>query len=360
MKANTRASYSLALRKFLDFVYGGGDYEVLSHRYLGEAKSEQRDCMTDLSNFRKSIEGMAPTSRGTYITVVGRWLEINHIELDLVLLKRYRGNRQVRTRDKALTQEQIEKLGKYLNYRDRLITLIGSSSGMRTGEIVGKRAIRARDVDFNTNPVTITIPAEISKTSTQRITFLDGETGKQLQEYIEDSRIEPEQIIFGIDYNSFAHNFRNACKKAGLTEKDVNSGRNKIHPYSLRKGFATGWTGDVEVRELLMGHSLGVKGAYKKPEDQELAEKFLKNWESKLDETKRKVLEEIKSEAEKTYKQKLEEAEARHKVEMEGISNELYEYMEKELMNLAGDVVRKSEKDSKSGLVSGEQRKDSG
>jgi integrase len=295
-KPNTRRSYSLALRKFLDFVYGpGGDYDLLSHRYLDEARNE-RDAMTDLSKFSDLLEEKASTTKGTYVVVVGRWLKINKIDLDLLLVRKYKGEREVTTKDRPIKFEEAEKVMSHISYRHRLATLILLNSGCRISEVIGKDSIRLQDVDFSTNPVTINIRQKITKTKHARLTFIDGYTAKYLQEYVKENDIQPDQQIFDMHLSTYQQAFRKACIQAGLVERDVNTKRFKIHPYSLRKAFATSWNANIEARELLMGHSLGVKGAYVKPSDEALADEYVKSLESRLDAEKQRELRELREE----------------------------------------------------------------
>ena len=296
-KPNTRRSYSLALRRFLDFVYGAGeDYDLLSHKYLDESRNA-RDAMTDLSKFSDLLEEKASTTKGTYVVVVGRWLKLNKIDLDLMLLRKYKGEREVTTKDRPITFDEARKLMDHLNYRHRLATLILLNSGCRISEVMGKEAIRLQDVDFTTSPTTINLRSRITKTKHARITFIDNDTSKYLQEYVKENSIQPDQQLFDMHLSTYQQAFRKACTSTGLSERDTNTKRYKIHPYSLRKAFATYWSANPEIRELLMGHSLGVKGAYVKPAAEALADEYVKNLESRFNAEKLKQLQELREEA---------------------------------------------------------------
>ena len=299
-QVNTRRSYSLALRRFLNFVYSidkdcvDVDYDQLSHKYLDEVRLE-RDAMTDLSEFSDLLGEMASTTKGTYIIIVSRWLKLNRIDLDISLLKTYKGEREVATEDKPITLEEAERLMSHLSYKHRLATLILLNSGCRISEVIGKASIKLQNVNFTTTPVKISLPQRITKTKHSRITFLDGSTAKYLLEYVKENDIQPDQQIFSMHLSTYQQAFRKACEKTGLVERDVNTERFLIHPYSLRKAFATFWKANPEHREILMGHSLGVRKHYVKPTHEELAQEYVKNMESRVSAEKLKEMQEIRN-----------------------------------------------------------------
>ncbi|MCV0372757.1 MAG: site-specific integrase [Nitrosarchaeum sp.] len=188
----------------------------------------------------------------------------------------------IRQRDEPVTKELISKLQRNLPPKLQTVILVLSSSGMRLGELV---QLELGDIDFTTNPTTIRLRAETTKTRTERETFLTTEATNSLKEYLKrsfewDETRENFHLkntkIFGrtskvvnlkrksnpkqpqhLHAEALLHNsLRYFLEKTpGLDSRNKN-GRKVIHFHALRKYFRT-TVGNVcgrDFAEELMGH----------------------------------------------------------------------------------------------------------
>lgn len=188
----------------------------------------------------------------------------------------------IRQREEPVTKELIAKLLRSIPPRLQTVILVLSASGMRIGELV---QLEVHDIDFSTNPTTIMLRAETTKTRTERITFLTAEATNSLKEYLAryfdwDENKEnfhlKETKIFGrtskiknlkrksnpkqpphLHAESLLHNSLRYFleRNPGLDTKNKN-GRKTIHFHALRKYFRT-IVGNVcgrDFAEELLGH----------------------------------------------------------------------------------------------------------
>ena len=116
--------------------------------------------------------------------------------------------------------------------------LIGSA--MRIGEAV---QIRKRDLNLETERITVNIPARITKLQRARVTFLSIEAKKAIMPKLE--KLSDDDLVWGTngDYYKSANNerviFGRYCEKANLGMKYDSTGRHKINLHSLRAFFIT-------------------------------------------------------------------------------------------------------------------------
>lgn len=190
--------------------------------------------------------------------------------------------RVIRQREEPVTKELIARLQRNLPPKLQTVVLVLSSSGMRLGELV---QLELDDIDFQTQPTTIRLRAETTKTRTERETFLTTEATNSLKEYLKryfqwnenSENLHLKEIkIFGrtseiknlkrksnpkqpphLHAESLLHNSLRYYleKNPGLDTKNKN-GRKVVHFHAFRKYFRT-TVGNVcgrDFAEELMGH----------------------------------------------------------------------------------------------------------
>ena len=86
-----------------------------------------------------------------------------------------------KVKKEPLTKEILIKLLHVLPVKLRTAVLIAVSSGMRIGEIA---EMTIEDIEFNSDPVSINIRAETTKTREERDTFISKEASEALRDYL--------------------------------------------------------------------------------------------------------------------------------------------------------------------------------
>ena len=100
--------------------------------------------------------------------------------------KKGKGNETI-LEDRIPTREELGKILTHGDARDRAFFLTMLSSGMREEELCSiTYDIEKKEgmIDFNSNPVMIKIPADISKTKKKRFTFISIEAKNSLMEWL--------------------------------------------------------------------------------------------------------------------------------------------------------------------------------
>ena len=87
----------------------------------------------------------------------------------------------IRHREEPLTKELISRLLRNLSPKLQTTVLVLTASGMRIGELV---QLKLSDIDFDSNPTTIRLRAETTKTRQERETFLTSEATNSLKDYL--------------------------------------------------------------------------------------------------------------------------------------------------------------------------------
>jgi len=86
-----------------------------------------------------------------------------------------------RLKKEALTKELLIKLLRNLPAKLQAAALLALSSGLRVGEITGLTIL---DIEFNSEPVKISVRAETSKSNEDRETYISKEASDALQDYL--------------------------------------------------------------------------------------------------------------------------------------------------------------------------------
>lgn len=312
----TRDAYSAVVNKFLIFVRE--QYNLDLEQLLRQIKdAKEKDSIGVLDDFysyaTKARVGRTgkPLSNATikqYVLVAKEFL--NHEGCRVYnedLKQRFRLPKASIVYEKGLTKEIINRLVRLANPKISTIILMACSSGMRIGEII---QLRLTDIDFTTNPTTITIRRETTKTRQTRVTHITSEATKALQDYLKKYHSENGNYIFletqedkiskikkKLERDSFRNNyFKNQSKKrlerledelkttgseelyahsteitgislesqlrrviAGIPELSMknDNGRNTIHFHAFRAWFKTRVTNahQSDYAEALMGHT---------------------------------------------------------------------------------------------------------
>lgn len=195
---DTRHTYGTVVKRFIGFLrlQYNLDLEQLL-RQLKETNEKDAigvldDFYTFLSNDKIKLTGR-PLSNSTvkqYVIFAKEFL--NHEGCHVYaedLRQRFRLPRISTVYERGLTKEIINRLLRLSNRKLATIILLACSSGMRIGEIA---QLRLADIDFTTNPVTILIRKETTKTKETRITHITLEATKALQDYL--AKNNPVQI----------------------------------------------------------------------------------------------------------------------------------------------------------------------
>jgi integrase len=276
---NTQNSYRCHIKQFFNIL------QTDPQAYF----KTKRNYQDDVEKFWNSTEGKAPLTRSQTLCCIKIFLEDHDIELKQkfykTLKRRMKGSvcRPI-TLDKVPSPSQLKEILQHGTVKDRAIFLLSSSTGMRIDEIL---QLKPEFIDWNTDPVSINIPAAITKTGQSRVVFTTPEAVESLrawfkirQEYLDfackkcnhkkvDKQFHKDPnnpYIFPFGYNNTREMWDRLIKKSGFSERDTSTNRRKYHIHSLRKYFRTRLASEipVDIVESLLGHEGYLTGAYRR------------------------------------------------------------------------------------------------
>jgi integrase len=232
------------------------------------------------------------------------YLELNDITINRKKLRKFFGEAIKTVKDEAYTREEIQKMFQFAKSRGRLIIAIYASTGIRKGALVDlriKHLTKTKDDNFSLYKFTI-----YENTKEEYITFCTPECANMIDDYIEQRKKAGEKIT---DESFLIRNdFYNLSTIQARTPKQINLGslsllmdrllvqaglktvnhrtetykyqrQNKSLFHAFRKYFNTCLANcdvNVTIKEMLMGHSVGLDDSYYRPNEKQLLTEYLK------------------------------------------------------------------------------------
>jgi len=182
----TKNVYGAVIKKFLEFlrIQYNLDLPQMFHQILDTKEVDSLEVLdeyyTFLSNYStRNKTGYSSQAINQYIRVAKDRLNSQGCKIyNEDLRQKFRLPRRTSSYQKGLTKEAINRVIRFANPKLSTAVLMACSSGMRIGEII---QLKISDVDFTTNPTTVTIRAETAKTRETRLTHISSEAGNSLK-----------------------------------------------------------------------------------------------------------------------------------------------------------------------------------
>lgn len=194
------------------------------------------------------------TAKMVYFNYVKAWLRYNEIELDQYKLKEVKWPKKIKERRQGIDRKMITDVIALCDDMHKGLYYIASYSAMRMSEIY---AMEWSWIDLTESPLKITIPARITKTRQERITFVGGEAESWLKKHQGHSGLvfksrDGQQLRPNKVWNYFSIR----RKQCGFEAKKEN-GRHHFVQHSLR-GYAENkmarGSGGSEFAHTMLGH----------------------------------------------------------------------------------------------------------
>ena len=262
--------------------------------------NENRDYEADVKQFHHDLIDNPPKTIYTALTVVRVFLSENDIELPTKFWRgirnRTKGSRAV-TDDKVPSNLELKKILSHADVRARAFFLTLASSGMRIGEAC---QIKINDVDLDSNPSTIHMRAEYTKSGNKRICFISDEARDAINAWLihrdrylitacrrskafegyhkrKEKKSPDDKRLFPFSKGTATDVWNRLLKNAEFGDVDERTKVHKMHPHTLRKFFRTRLSLNVplDVVEALMGHEGYLTAAYRRYSPEQLGELYL-------------------------------------------------------------------------------------
>ena len=237
------------------------------------------------------------------LAAITAFLSLNDVSLNRKKLNRFVGEQKKTVKDEAYNHEDLKKMFQHATFRTRLLIAIYSSTGIRKGAIID---LKLRHLQKIESPYELYKFTVYENTKDEYITFCTPECASMIDEYITQRKtagenITQESYLIRNDFNFvFAKNAKSP-KKTSIsalkivmdallyrsdlrqvnhsTENNKYKRHNKSMFHAFRKYFNTCLVNadvNVTIKEMLMGHSVGLDDSYFRPTDQKLLLEYLK------------------------------------------------------------------------------------
>lgn len=243
-------------------------------------------------------------SRNGVLCAIKHFFEMNDVVLPWIQISKFVGRLEKSNEDREYTYEEIIKLLSIADLKYKAIILLMASAGVRIGAIPDLKVGHIMKVpNFDIFKITV-----YKKTREEYYTFCTPEAYHAITEYLEYRKrfgevITPDSPLFRHDfdpndarqvkearplaYPSVKVKLRTLLIKSGIAKYQSISETNKngkrrnevAANHGFRK-FSITQMGrskmDSEIREMLVGHKLGVKGLYLKYNEEDRLQEYLK------------------------------------------------------------------------------------
>jgi len=273
----TMDCYKTALNKFEEFLRVEHNLDI--NQLLLQFEKKTLDPIEILDQFYSFMskyckKNYSNRTISLYVIVAKEFLNSQNLHIyNEDVKQKFRLPKKSIVYEEGLTKEILIRLLHNSPAKLQTAILVCASSGMRIEELV---QLKISDVDFSTNPTTISIRAETTKTREPRFTHMTTEATTSLKDYLrrsfewtEGSTIDGYIFLSNDAFEPIRH-YRNVhCAKSSLHQmlkrviKSVpelaiknSNGRNMIHFHAFRAWFKTQVTDahQSDFAEALLGH----------------------------------------------------------------------------------------------------------
>jgi len=229
-------------------------------------------------------KGKSSTAIGNYVKAVISYYKINDVVLNTKKISRFMPERRRIKKDRAYTHSEISKMLEIADERMRAVILLLSSSGIRIGAI---QSIKLR----NLKDSKLTVYEDFKE---EYLTFITPEAKKTIDAYL-DMRLRYGEKLTD---NTYLIREQFDIRDQFQIKKPKQIGRDAIRwmltditkrcgvrtlevpiAHGFRKYFTTQLVNsriNPEIREMLLGHKIGLASAYYRPTEDEMYEEYEK------------------------------------------------------------------------------------
>ena len=279
----TRQKYEFNVTNFLKFC------NLEKHSELLKINAEEKiiDYIVHLRNQKLSSHTIH-----SKLTAIYHFYTMNDTLLTKVKINKYKGEFRKVRKDRAYTREEIHKLVDIAGLRMKVCILLMASAGLRVGSIPSIKIKHPERIDkYYLYKITV-----YENSNEEYYTFCTPECASFIDEYLDyrqrnGEKLTPEAYLIRNEFDSYAPlSLRQSVR--GITKKIIaetirllmkKTGIDNVGNISLTHGFrkfvnTEMINSDVNlvVKEMLLGHSVGLEGSYYRPTTKKLLDEYLK------------------------------------------------------------------------------------
>jgi integrase len=264
----------------------------LDPRQLAQlARTEPERLHGGLVRYAKTLQeaGRLPSYIAKTFVGIKGWLRFNRADFDQFPRLRIVQGESIRD-ERVPTQEELRRVLSTYSARSRVVALFMAHTGVRPGVLAtidGSDGLRLGDLkdltlgtepNFERVPFHVVVPAKLSKTSIEYHTFGTAELADAVLAYLAERKargevLGPSSPVVTVDPMGAGTKLRESSRTGFITTpmmtRALRGGLKAILPsartYVFRAYYSTQMVSariDRDVREAILGHSLGISGRY--------------------------------------------------------------------------------------------------
>ena len=283
---STKKTYAYHLEQFLNFL------KTDLHSFLILLVKEKEQLIIQYLVQKK----VSAPHKNLILSAIRHACEINDTVLNWKKIKKFirssqKTGNEIAGRDRGYTHTEIQKILQHSDQRIKTCFLILASTGIRIGAL---GPMKMRDLERINDMYKVVV---YSGEKEQYITFTTPECTKEIDAYLEfrkrrDETITPDSYLivkkftlrktegFGSGY-SLRSILQDNIENSGV--RGIVGSKFKRKEIPLLHAFRKFYTKQLvdsnvkaEIREMLLGHKIGLTGVYYKPTEQEMLNEYLK------------------------------------------------------------------------------------
>jgi integrase len=294
--SETQKKYSHLLLKYIrDHL--NLDKENLGDLLLQDPKKIEEDIISYIKVLRDK-EKLSYSTINTRLAALYLFFTMNDIVLNRKKINRYLGEHIKTIKDRAYTREEIKKIVDACDLKFKVVVTLMVSSGCRIGAIPSLKLSALKYMEkYDLYQVTF-----YENTKSEYYSFTTPEFSKYLREYLDfrercGERLTPNSPLIRNDFvmddqlrvknpkplvlGTLSVCLRQILLKIGLRiSTSYKRERHEVSAnHAFRKYTHTTMANakiNVEIREMLLSHSIGLSGAYYRPTESEMLQEYLK------------------------------------------------------------------------------------
>jgi len=288
--AVTKEIYEYNIKVFMRFC------NVVTFQDLFSMPNPQTQIIRHLMSLRE--KGLSSNSISTRLNAIYHFYDMNDVALNKKKINMFKGESTRKVVDRAYTHLEIKKILDVSDLRSKIITLLMATSGIRIG---GLTSLRLRNVEKIDSIYKLTV---YEGSNSQYYSFCTPECASFIDAYLEfrtrnGEKLNDKSFLIRDQFDiTDLEQIRNRSKgisvstigvlldtillKAGVRTIDHTSkfNRNEVaRAHGFRKFFTTQLINskvNSEIREMLLGHKIGLASCYYRPTEKEMLDEYMK------------------------------------------------------------------------------------
>ena len=300
----SRLTYKRALRLYCEFTRMDTDKLIeIANKNLPRATEQVKTYMRHLKDRVEVKKDLQPASVALYFRTVKLFYSMNDIVMNWAKLSKMIPE-QTTLEDRAYTKEEINKMLKLADIREKVIVLLLVTAGLRVGALPDLQVKHLSPIySKKGNKIIAGILTVYANTPDEYFTFITPECYGTIQQYLEyrkrnhekvqeDAPLIRNKIRQGVPTNSSSQRNPNNLSVSAILMAMwrllIKSGVRVLRDtkrydvkmdHGFRKFFNTMCQKskvDIMHKEMLMGHSIGLDDSYYRPEPDDLLPDYVK------------------------------------------------------------------------------------